>query len=83
MRQTRPLLRHVFSLVLAVLCAGSTVRTGPDHHGHPSLAQTTRVQGVVLYHDPGLGLFVQVGGETVQVTGREGRDRSRRATAWT
>ena len=70
MRQTRPLLRYVFSLVLAVLCAGSTVHTATTTATEH--AQTARVQGVVLYHDPALGLFVQVGGETLQVTGLTG-----------
>jgi len=70
LRQTRPLLRYVFSLVLAVLCAGSTVHTATTTATEH--AQTARVQGVVLYHDPALGLFVQVGGETLQVTGLTG-----------
>jgi CheY-like chemotaxis protein len=55
---------------LAVLCAGSTVHTATTTAAEH--AQTTRVQGVVLYHDPALGLFVQVGDETLQVTGLAG-----------
>jgi PAS domain S-box-containing protein len=49
-------------LLLALLCAGSPVHTAAE----------TRIEGVVLYHDPALGLFVQVGGETVQALGIEG-----------
>ena len=70
MRQIRPLLRHIASLVLAVLCGGSTVHTATTAATEP--AQITHVQGVVLYHDPALGLFVQVGDETLQVTGLQG-----------
>ena len=62
MRQPRPSVRYACSLLLALLCAGSTVHTAAD----------TRIEGVVLYHDPALGLFVQVGQETVQVTGMDG-----------
>jgi len=48
--------------LLAVLCGGSTVNTSTTTAAEH--AQTTRVQGVVLYHHTALGLFVQVGGET-------------------
>jgi PAS domain S-box-containing protein len=59
-----------FPVLVAVLCAGSTVHTATTAATEP--AQPTRVQGVVLYHDPALGLFVEIGGETLQVTGPEG-----------
>jgi len=61
-RQPRPLVRYAFLLLLALLCAGATAHT----------ADETRIEGVVLYHDPALGLFVQVGEETVQATGMTG-----------
>jgi PAS domain S-box-containing protein len=66
----RQLARHLLVLLLTLVCTGSTVRAvaaAPD----TTPAQTT-LQGVVLYHDPMLGLFVQVGGETVQVVGLTG-----------
>jgi PAS domain S-box-containing protein len=57
--------RHPFArlaaLLLTVLCAGA-----------PAHAAGTQVQGVVLYHDAALGLFVQTGSETVQVVGLQG-----------
>ena len=58
---------YVLSVLVAVLCTGSTVHTATTTATEP--AQTVHVQGVVLYHDAALGLFVQVGGETLQVTG--------------
>ena len=61
MRQP-PFVRRVLSLLLVLLCAGSTVHTAAE----------TRIEGVVLYHDSTLGLFVQVGEETVQVVGMDG-----------
>jgi len=58
-------LYQALSLLLAVFCAGSTVQTA----GTPAPAT---LQGIVLYQDAALGLFVQAGGETVQVTGLKG-----------
>jgi PAS domain S-box-containing protein len=63
----RHTLRHVVSLLVALLCAGATVHATTTTSNEPSPA--ARLKGVVLYQDPALGLFVQVGGETVQVTG--------------
>jgi PAS domain S-box-containing protein len=68
-RQAHPVVRHIFSLLLAVLCAGSTVHAGAAPEAAPA---PTTLHGIVLYHDPMLGLFVQVGSETVQVAGVEG-----------
>jgi PAS domain S-box-containing protein len=65
-RQSRPFVRYAFLLLLAMLCAGSTVHTAAE----------TRIEGVVLYRDPALGLFVQVGDETVQAVGVEGQTLS-------
>jgi PAS domain S-box-containing protein len=65
----RRTLRHTVSLLVALLCAGATVHATTTTN-EPALA--AHLQGVVLYHDPALGLFVQVGGETVQVTGVPG-----------
>ena len=42
-------------------------------HAVAAAPAPTTLQGVVLYHDPTLGLFVQVGGETVQVVGLKGQ----------
>jgi PAS domain S-box-containing protein len=56
--------RTLFASLLAVICAGA-----PVHTGAPS--QHLEEKGVVLYHDAALGLFVQAGDETVNVTGLE------------
>jgi PAS domain S-box-containing protein len=59
-RQNR-FIRLVFPLLLAAVGATVTVRgAGPE---------STTLEGVVLYHDPTLGLFVQTSGETVEVAG--------------
>jgi PAS domain S-box-containing protein len=68
-RQSHPVARYMCSLLLTLLCAGSPVHAAQETGGAPG---TARFQGVVLYHDPVFGLFVQVAGETVQVTGVTG-----------
>ena len=69
MRQPHPVVRYVLSLLLTVFSTGSTVHAVATAASDAKPVETTRVQGVVLYHDPALGLFVQVGGETLQVVG--------------
>ena len=63
-------IRYVFCCLLTALCAAplASARTGT------AAPNTTagRAQGLVLYDDPGFGLFVQVGRETVRVTGAKG-----------
>jgi PAS domain S-box-containing protein len=59
--------RRLLALLLTVLCTGSTV------HAVAAAPAPTTLQGVVVYHDPTLGLFVQVGSETVHVVGLKGQ----------
>jgi hypothetical protein len=59
------------TLLLTVLYTIAPVRAvGAQPHSAASARGT--LQGVVLYHDAALGLFVQAGGETVQVAGLQG-----------
>jgi hypothetical protein len=61
-RQPHSLVRYAFLLLLALAVC----------RGHRAHSCRDRIEGAVLYHDPALGLFVQVGDETVQVTGMAG-----------
>ena len=71
MRQPRTSVRHLLTLLLMVWCAGSPVHAVGAQAQEAASARHT-LQGVVLYHDAALGLFVQAGGETVQVVELQG-----------
>ena len=63
-------IRNVFYCLLTALCAAPLAWAQTGTATPNTIA--THVQGLVLYDDPGFGLFVQVGRETVRVTGARG-----------
>src|SRR6185369_17192767 len=67
-RQPGSIAKYALSLLLAAFSAASTARAAAQ----PAPVEPARVLGVVLYHDPRFGLFVQVGSETVQAVGVDG-----------
>jgi PAS domain S-box-containing protein len=62
---------YLRALLLTVLCTVAPVQAVGAQAQEGAAARDT-VQGVVLYHDAALGLFVQAGGETLHVVGLQG-----------
>ena len=63
-------IRNVFYCLLTALCAAPLAWAQTGTATPNTIAG--QVQGLVLYDDPGFGLFVRVGRETVRVTGARG-----------